>query len=113
MKNQRIVATLTTGIVLSILNFILFVVIVTGTTIYLLDSVQGSWVPVLISLSVVFVVSFVINIILYTTIILNKNSLVKNQENEFSFWIAAFIFWILQPLSYFIFIFIYLKERKI
>ena len=111
-KNKLLLKSSIYGIIISILLFLLFVVIVTGTTIYLLDPFLDYWIPIIVSFSIIFGILFVINIVLYAVVILNKNSLVKNPENEFSFWISSFSFWIMPILSWIIFLIISKREVK-
>ncbi|MGL5205520.1 MAG: hypothetical protein ACRC7B_01235 [Metamycoplasmataceae bacterium] len=100
------------GAILSILAFGLFALVAAGTVLITLDSFQTYWVPILITCSVFFLFACVINIILYAKVILNKNSYILKDENEFPFWTSSIIFWVLPVFSWMIFIALHFKETK-
>ncbi|MGL5733096.1 MAG: hypothetical protein ACRCXE_03430, partial [Metamycoplasmataceae bacterium] len=89
-----------------------FVAVLTGSILILIDSFQTFWVPILIACSIVFILSWAINILIYGKVILNKNTYIKNDENEFPFWTSAFIFWLLPVFSWSVLIALHNKESK-
>ncbi|MGL4251971.1 MAG: hypothetical protein ACRDCH_03195 [Metamycoplasmataceae bacterium] len=111
-KKISLLAISIIGAILSILAFGLFALVATGTTLIILDSFKTFWVPILIACSIIFLVACVVNILLYARVILNKNSYILKDENEFPFWTSAIIFWVLPIFSWAIFIALHFKETK-
>ncbi|MGL5617861.1 MAG: hypothetical protein ACRCWU_02250 [Metamycoplasmataceae bacterium] len=111
-NNSSLLSLSIFGVILSLLAFGTFVSVLIGLIFIIMDSFQTFWVPILIVCSIVFILSCTINILIYGKVILNKNTYIKNDENEFPFWTSAFIFWLLPIFSWSVLIALYNKETK-